>query len=795
MFSNYQGFAMTFPTVGTAAAITSPAAPPFRPQSRNANSLLIDDTMNWLKGSHSLSFGGSFTQYDIWANDVTLIPSVNFGVLANDPANAMFTVANFPGASSTQLGAASNLYALLTGRVTQIGGNARLDAATGKYVYVGPGLQEGRLREYEVFAQDRWRLRPNVTLNLGVRYSLQNPFQPKNSLYSTANINQVCGISGAADDSSCNIFKAGSTPGQRPTYDQYKKGSKAHNTDLNNIAPSVGFAWTPAQKSGALGRLMGTEGDFVIRAGYNRAYSRPGMNDYTGRLNANPGIAIDATRNSNLNNLGAAPLLFRETSRLGAPAFPESPAYPLPAALASSINTFDPNLQVPSADSWSAGIQRGLGRNMAIEVRYVGTRSRDGWAAPGAGVGGFNYNEFNITENGFLQEFRRAQANLRANLAATGTATFAFTGAPGTAALPIFLAYYNAQPGANANNPAAYTGANWTNATFLGFLAERNPQPYQFASTNGTNGLQGNATFRNNAITAGLPENFFIANPHSASALVVKNYFKTRYNALQLELRRRFAQGLQFNTSYTYGHQYDNQFASFLRGEYWLRPSGNTGDIPHAFKANVIYELPFGEGRRWANSSNGVVKRLVGGWQIGMFSRLQSGTPVNMGNVRLVGMSTNDVQKMFKLRFDNANKRVFMLPQDVIDNTILAFNVSATSPTGYSTLGVPSGRYFAPANGPDCIEVGNGAFGDCGIRALVLNGPRFQQHDLRIAKRTAIAGGTNLEIAAQMLNVFNHPNFLAVSGIGGTVIDGYRVTGLQGQDTARIIQLEVRFNW
>ena len=361
---------------------------------------------------------------------------------------------------------------------------------------------------------------------------------------------------------------------------------------------------------------MGTEGDFVIRAGYNRAYSRPGMNDYTGRLNANPGILIDASRNSGLNNLGAAPLLFRETSRLGAPTIPESPSYPLPAALASSINTFDPNLQVPSADSFSAGIQRGLGKNMALEVRYVGTRSQNGWAAPGAGVGGFNYNEFNITENGFLQEFRQAQRNLQANIAAGRGTTFAFTGAPGTAPLPIFLAYYNAQPGANAGNAAAYTGASWTNATFLGFLAERNPQPFNFASTNTTNGLQGNATFRNNAITAGLPENLFIANPHSASALVVKNYFKTRYNALQIELRRRYVQGLQFNTSYTYGHQYDNQFASFSRGEYWLRPSGNTGDIPHAFKANVIFELPFGEGRRWANTSNGVLKRIVGGWQI-----------------------------------------------------------------------------------------------------------------------------------------------------------------------------------
>ena len=64
--------------------------------------------------------------------------------------------------------------------------------------------------------------------------------------------------------------------------------SKAHNTDLNNFSPSLGFAWTPATRPGVLSPLMGS-GDFVIRAGYNRAYSRPGLNDYTGRLGNNPG--------------------------------------------------------------------------------------------------------------------------------------------------------------------------------------------------------------------------------------------------------------------------------------------------------------------------------------------------------------------------------------------------------------------------------------------------------------------------------------------------------------------------
>jgi hypothetical protein len=70
-----------------------------------------------------------------------MVPSINFGVDTADPASAMFTAANFPGASSSQLTYARALYALLTGRVTAINGDARLDEDTGQYVALGPRTQ------------------------------------------------------------------------------------------------------------------------------------------------------------------------------------------------------------------------------------------------------------------------------------------------------------------------------------------------------------------------------------------------------------------------------------------------------------------------------------------------------------------------------------------------------------------------------------------------------------------------------------------------------------------------------
>ena len=127
---------------------------------------------------------------------------------------------------------------------------------------------------------------------------------------------------------------------------------------------------------------------------------------------------------------------------------------------------------------------------MALEVRYVGTRGRRRLGDP-------NYNELNIIENGFLNEFRLAQANLQANIAAGRGNSFAYAGrGTGTTPLPIFLAHFNAQNAANAGNPALYTGGNWTNATFLGFLAAQNPNPFGFALEQRHHGLLGNPTFR-----------------------------------------------------------------------------------------------------------------------------------------------------------------------------------------------------------------------------------------------------------------------------------------------------------
>ena len=791
--ANQNGFSLTlggqnFTLDGT--QLTNAGGAP-SPQARNATALQIENTLTWLKGSHNLSMGGSFTEYELWMDNQTLVPTINFGVVAGDPAQSLFTgaigAAAFPGASAANLTAAQNLYALLTGRVSGIDGNASLDENTNEYTYMGVGTQRARMRETGAFIQDSWRWKPNFTVNLGLRYELQYPFYPLNSSYSTSTLADLCGVSGVGSgsglDTTCNLFQPGNMPGKSPQFINFAKGTYAYDTDYNNIAPNVGFAWTLNDKSGLLGSLLGDEA--VIRAGYTRAYNRNGMNDFSGQYGANPGVVIqNPDRSLNLGNLNdgqGLPVLYRQPTRLGPAPFPSAPNYPLTDVVDQDINLFDSGITVPYADTWTVGIQRSIGRDFAVEARYVGTRSRENWDT-------LNYNERNILENGFLNEFRVAQANLRANIAAGRGGTFAYTGAPGTAPLPTTFAYFHGTTG-DKNNPASYTSANFTNNTFLTPLATYNPNPLQFAES-----LYGDAGRRTSAAAAGIASNFFLANPDlQGGADLTTNVGSTDYHGLQLELRRRYANGLQFQTSYAYGQAMTSNFLSFRRPIAMRRDVGSPGDLTHAFKATVVYDLPFGQGRQFGSGVNGFVDRIINGWTFGLASRLQSGQLVNLGNVRLYGMTAADVQDIYKMRFDDANKFVYMLPQEVIDETIKAFSVSATSASGYGTGGAPSGRYFGPANGPDCIEVANNV-GDCGTGDLVVTGPMFQQHDISLAKKIRMFGRSDFEFRAEMLNAFNNVNFVPVGGLGNAIAN-YRVTALTGTNTARVVQFVFRVNW
>ncbi|HEX8687448.1 MAG TPA: hypothetical protein VF654_13150, partial [Pyrinomonadaceae bacterium] len=256
------------------------------------------------------------------------------------------------------------------------------------------------------------------------------------------------------------------------------------------------------------------------------------------------------------------------------------------------------------------------------------------------------------------------------------------------------------------------------------------------------------------------------------------------------------------------GKAQSNQFASssVVAANYaTLRDRGldkvaSPFDIRHSFKANWLYELPFGRGRMFFTDANGLVDKVLGGWEFHGAWRAQSGTPFNLGNVQLVGMDKRELQDAVEIRNHPAGP-VFFLPDDIILNTQRAFNTTAT---GFS-LGAPTGRYIAPAGSNGCVP---GYAGQCGFTNLVLYGPKFNRWDLSIVKKIRFTETANLEFRTELLNAFNNINF-KVGSAGNTVTSvtnfsastfGRTTTAYQDISTtndpgARMVQFVMRLNF
>jgi hypothetical protein len=760
---------------------------------RSAYQYTFADTLTWQRGSHSVTLGGEAFLGRAWDDSQQIVPGINLGFsTANDPAAGLFSTANFPGASTGQLTAARLLYAVLTGRVSSVTGQATLDAETDKYSFLGRRRRHGKLDNYSTFVQDSWRVTPTLTLNAGLRWDVQTPFSPLNDTMSVATLADVCGVSGLGDGglySSCNFFKPGASGGKVPVFSKFASGNGGYNTDWNNVAPNVGVAWRPHVERGWLRKLLGDPEQATIRGGYSVAYERQGFGVFTGVFGPNPGSTLSLTRDAGTGLVPAGeswPVLLRETNRLYPAPFPESPSYPIAVrpGRADDMRAFHPTIKIASARSWTVGFQRAISNNMAVEARYVGTRGVDQWST-------LNYNELNI-ENGFFDEFKLAMNNLHANNTAGGgrAGSFAYFGpGTGTAPLPIYLAYIAGRT--DPGNAAAYTGGTWTNTGLTQDMVRTNPQPFNSAGD-----LDNDNGRRNNAIAAGLPANFFVVNPLIDDVNVTDSGAFSDYHALQIELRRRLSRGLLVNASYQYAIEGTSAFLGFRYGRV-MNPNDN---VRHAIKSQWNWTVPVGRGLRYGGNLHPVLDGIVGGWELSGAARIQA-RMVNFGNVRLVGMSPKDVQKMYKfdIRNNPANdlRTPYMMPDDVILNTRRAFNTSPTSPTGYSDLGVPEGRYFAPANSADCIQL---KAGDCAPRTLLIRAPFFTRVDIGVTKRFPIVGRTNAEVRFDLLNLFDNVNFdpVANPGNAATIFQtgaAYRDPNNNFDPGGRLGQISFRLNW
>jgi hypothetical protein len=771
------------------------------PSWRSAPTYSLENTLSWQRGKHSFSLGGSALWARAWESAKQVVPGIQLGFSTNnDPARGLFNAANFPGATAGSLNDARQLYALLTGRVSEISGQAALNADTNQYTAYGERKREGKMDMYSVFAQDSWRIGSTLTVNAGLRWDVQMPFTPVNDIMSTATVADICGMSGLGSGTTyerCRFYTPGASGGKVPEFVQLTRGTLGYDTDWNNIAPNIGIAWRPNVQEGFLRTILGDPDQATVRAGYSVAYERQGMGVFTGQFGTNPGSTLDLDRNEDLGLVGPGeswPVLLSQRDRLFTAGFPQTATFPIAIRpeRADDINIFAPDIKIASARTWTVSFQRALSKDMAVDIRYVGTRGVDQWSE-------LNYNERNVIENGFYDEFRNAMANLRANNAAGGNraGSFAYFGpGTGTNPLPIYLAYLNGRT--NAGDPAAYTGGNqtWTNSALSQDLVATNAQLGNSAAD-----LDDNAARRANALRAGLPANFFVVNPEIDDANVFDSGAFSDYHALQIEMRRRLSKGLSANINYQYALEGGSAFLGFRYG----RVMDPTPNVRHAIKTQWDWTIPVGRGQRFGANLNPILEAIVGGWSFNGVGRIQNRT-IDFGNVRLVGMTLDDVTDMYRydIRVNPANglRTPYVFPDDVILNTRRAFNVSTTSPTGYSSLGVPEGRYFAPANDINCVQLKDG---DCAPRTLLVKTPFFTRFDIGVRKRFPIKNSVNFELALDVLNVLDNVNFNPFdpddtnadfqSATFGQVTSAYTDASNTYDPGGRLGQLMFRLNW
>ena len=314
-----------------------------------------------------------------------------------------------------------------------------------------------------------------------------------------------------------------------------------------------------------------------------------------------------------------------------------------------------------------------------------------------------NYNAIrgeNLVNNGFINEFRLAMANLAANnaSAARRAGSFAYFGpGTGTAPLPIYLAYLNGSR--DATNPRRIPGHDTAGPTRLDEHHLRRPLvPATRPAQRRRRSRRQRRPRAANAIAAGLPANFFVANPAVDDVNVTDSGAFSDYHALQIELRRRLSKGLSANVNYQYAIEGGSAFDGFTFG----RDDGTTR------ATSATRSRRSGTGRSRSAAASASARHAPDPQRHPRRLELQRrrphpGAPVNFGNVRLVGMTEKDLQDMYKFDIrptpDNGCRTVYMLPDDVIHNTRRAFSTSSTTLTGYSaSLGAPEGRYIAPAN-------------------------------------------------------------------------------------------------
>ncbi len=525
---------------------------------------------------------------------------------------------------------------------------------------------------WEIYAQDSWKVKPNLTVTYGLRYSLFSPPWETNGLQVTPDVSLSNWFNGRG------AGMLDGTPASAAPRLSFNLGGPAngkpgfYNWDKKDFAPRLGIAWSPSAKDGLFKSLFGNPGQTTIRAGAGIVYDRIGPEllatfDASGSFGLSTSLTnsggsetpATAPRITGLTGLSNIPTTDLAGNQLLAPA----PAGTFPQTFPSGLNGdtgsyavyagMDNNLKTPYAYTFDLSIGRELGHDFTLEVSYVGRLAhrlltQEDVAAP-----------LDLVDPKTKVDYYKA-VDVLANLYRQGVPASSITSAM---VGPTAQYWYDMLQPLPAHNPGQLAPPSYSAPSGCGSSATTDAlvAAYDlfscFANNETTaiqaldqgwgltdpNSLDANGNPTVSYYGAGGPYSF--VDPQFAALYAWRSIGTAAYNALQVNFTKHMSHGVQFTVNYTYSKSFDESsdasrigIEGGLGGQVinpWdskaLRAVSDF-DLTHQINANWIAELPFGRGRWIGSGAHGFAEAVIGGWQFSGLGRWTSGFPIGVSN-------------------------------------------------------------------------------------------------------------------------------------------------------------------
>lgn len=637
------------------------------------------------------------------------------------------------------------------------------------------------LHESEFYFQDSWKIKPNLTVNYGLRYEqITAPWETAGQQVApTFDLGQWFAEREAGQN-------AGIPANQFPNITFDVAGRTNHRPDWwatgHNFSPRLSLAWSPQADSGFLNKLFGQD-KTSIRAGFGMYYDHYGQSmiltfDQSGgefglATNLSNPAGVETVASSprwqpisgqplqsavnNIPGIDGSPLFDPK----GNPVFTPPPATNFPVTFTPGNFCIcwglDSSLKTPYSYALDFSVERALPHNMSFELAYIGRLGhrllvQSDLAQP-----------LNLRDPASgITYYQAAAAMAKVARSASAPDPATVTPAALAAAIGPTSVYWQNQmmplAAGDQYNPGDSTfgfgcggpTSDVVTAVYAAYLCNFDNETTALQDID-VFGIPGTST------SGGVPNNFYFANTgpftwfdnQYSSLFAWRSQSFSHYEALQATLKKQLSQGIQFNFNYTYSTSFDLASDAESVGEWsglsgevvnpWMgnQLSGPSDfDLRHQINAQYIWQLPFGEGRPFASHAGKALDAVIGGWQLSGITRWSTGFPVSAGtcfcfptNWQLTGLASSTT------RFSGSHSNV-------------------VDPGGSRTYNV----FSNPAASIPAFDVP--LPGESGSRNPI-RGDGVWNTDIQVGKtwKMPFNESHSLRLTADMINVFNTKRF------------------------------------